>query len=95
MSTISSDIIHAYIHTYIHTYILQSFRAFDKNHSGTISMNELTTVMRNFGESLTVSVSRVHMHVLHVHMHVFICMLVYMYVCVYICTHMHAYMHTL
>jgi hypothetical protein len=34
---------------------LQSFRAFDKNHSGTISMNELTTVMRNFGESLSVS----------------------------------------
>uniref|UniRef100_A0A7S0VLX3 EF-hand domain-containing protein n=1 Tax=Hemiselmis tepida TaxID=464990 RepID=A0A7S0VLX3_9CRYP len=33
--------------------VLQSFQAFDKNHSGMIATSELTTVMRNFGEALT------------------------------------------
>eukprot|EP00282_Hemiselmis_andersenii_P017090 CAMPEP_0114125402 /NCGR_PEP_ID=MMETSP0043_2-20121206/9283_1 /TAXON_ID=464988 /ORGANISM="Hemiselmis andersenii, Strain CCMP644" /LENGTH=142 /DNA_ID=CAMNT_0001218329 /DNA_START=1 /DNA_END=430 /DNA_ORIENTATION=+ len=33
--------------------VVQSFQAFDKNHSGMIAVSELTTVMRNFGEALT------------------------------------------
>eukprot|EP00293_Proteomonas_sulcata_P018982 CAMPEP_0184311468 /NCGR_PEP_ID=MMETSP1049-20130417/41926_1 /TAXON_ID=77928 /ORGANISM="Proteomonas sulcata, Strain CCMP704" /LENGTH=152 /DNA_ID=CAMNT_0026626865 /DNA_START=83 /DNA_END=541 /DNA_ORIENTATION=+ len=32
--------------------VLEAFKAFDKDHSGTIASNEFQTVMRNFGEAL-------------------------------------------
>jgi len=37
---------------YVTTLVVQAFRAFDKDHSGKMSVVEFQTVMRNFGEVL-------------------------------------------
>ena len=45
-----------YFHAEPENEILESFRAFDYQGSGTISASEFQTVMRNYGEALTVTI---------------------------------------
>ncbi len=45
-----------YSHAEPENEILESFRAFDYQGSGTISASEFQTVMRNYGEALTVAI---------------------------------------